>query len=280
VIGRLYVVVRRTCIVDVRAHLVTVNGTGQTANFLGEARPAGMGANEHQTRRLNAIIQGVNHVLEPHGILINLRETVNTAWTNALFGTSPSTTTRVMRAMAMSPNRSRNRINLYLVNGGALPFAIGFVALGPPVAWSIATGRRWPNNATGKVGSGIVVDTTASPFTGSILAHEFAHVFSLCSIVTSGANAGRALQWHTIGDTAGAGNTHGVACRDDIITRRRLMYPYTTLMNSNNAWRNNVGYGNNMGSLLVHRRQARDVTFDESNRAYSYARVRNNIYAR
>ena len=281
VIGRLYVEVRIKVNVNVRAHLVTVNGQPHGNDFLGETRPAKMTAAEHQEKRIRDLIKEANQVFEPHGIFLNLREIVNTAWTNASFGAAPfaSPSRCSMRAMAHSPNRSSTRVNLYLVNGPTLPFILNFVALGPPIAWAIAIGARWPNTPAGHVGSGIIADTSAKPMTGSILAHEFGHVFSLCSIVTGGAGAGNALQWHTIGDTAGAGNTHGRACRDDILTRRRLMYPYTTLRNSNNKWRRNVGYGNNMGAMLVQRRISRDITFEESLRTHRFARNPNNIYA-
>jgi hypothetical protein len=279
VIGRLYVESRRTSTVQVRVHNVTVNGNGHANRFLGENRPGGMTAAAHQARRIRSLINETNQILEPHAIFLNLREVVNSAWTNATFGAAASGTARLMRAMAFSPNRSRNRVNVYLVNASHLPF--GFSGgLGPPVAWAISTGRRWPNNATGRVGSGIALDTNTHTVPDIYLAHEFGHVFSLCRIVTSGANAGRALQWHTTGDVAGAGPSHGHASRDDTISRRRLMYN-TNLQNSNNTWRNNVGYGlNQEGVLLMQRRLARDITSEESSRAYVYSLIINNIYAR
>ncbi|MBM3791883.1 MAG: hypothetical protein FJW35_16240 [Acidobacteria bacterium] len=269
IIGCIYMAVRATRTVRVRAHMVTVNGVGQAAGFLGRTAQGGETAAQHLTNRLAEIIRDANHVLEPHGILLQLSETVNTAWTNASFPAAGTPSRRCMQAMAQSPNRSNARINLYLVNGGALPFALNFVALGPPVAWAVAVGCRWPNTPAGNVGSGIIVDTTANPMTGAILAHEFGHVFSLCRILTSGANAGNALQWHTPGDQAGAGgNTHGVATRDDIATRR-----------SDNPWRTDVGYGNNMGAFLTERRLTQDITFDEAQRAYGFVGTAANIYA-
>ncbi|MCY2954013.1 MAG: hypothetical protein NTU53_18885 [Planctomycetota bacterium] len=280
VIGRLYVVVRDTQTVRVRVHMVTVNGNGQGASFLGRTAVGVETPAQHLTNRVTEIIRDANHVLEPHGILLSVSETVNTAWINASFPPAGDAYLRCMQAMAQSPNRSAARINLYLVNGAVVPFALGFVALGPPIAWAIAIGARWPNAPGGNVGNGIIVDTSAAPFTGPILAHEFAHVFSLSRIITVGANVGAVLQWHTPGDQAGAGgNTHGTSSRDDIITRRRLMYPYTTLSGSNNAWRTDVGYGNNMGSMIIHRQVTQDITLDESQRAYDFTGTAANIYA-
>jgi len=269
IIGSLYVEIRRTININIRAHIVSVNGQPHGNDFLGETRPAALTAAQHQERRIRDLIKGANQVFEPHGLFLNLREIVNTAWPLAIFGPAPYADILMcsLRAMAHSPNRSSTRINLYIVHGPSIPFALTFVAIGPPVAFAIAKGARWPNTPAGKVGSGIFVDSSASPMTGSILAHEFGHNFSLTSLFPHGIG-------HTVEDTPGS-----TPCRDDIITRRRLMYPYTTLRNSNNNWRMNVGYGNNMGSMLIQRRVARDVTFEESKRAYNFCLILNNLYA-
>ncbi len=266
IIGRLYVDVRATRTIRCRFHMLTLNGAGFGNNFLGEARPAGVAAATHRTNRLATIVQGANHVLEPHGIRIVNSGVVATAWTNAIFPAAGAPFRRIMRAMAGSPNRSSTRLNIYLADwANAMasatppPFNLGFVALGPPAAWAVQIGARWPNTAAGNVGSGIFVDTSANPFTGNILAHELGHIFHLSSMTAAGA----VRQWHSIGDDN--------ASRDDIVTRRRMMYPYTTLRNSNNAWRNNVGYRQNMGALLVQRRNTQDSTFQESRRAYNNA---------
>ncbi len=279
VIGRLYVDVRRTSTIKVRAHIVTFNGNGHEMRVFGEDRPAGMTSVDHLTRRVATLLTGTNHVLEPHGIMLDLKETVQSAWTNATLGTDPDDTTQLMHAMAFSPNRDRNRLNLYLVNANSLPFAFSG-GLGPNIAWAVATGRRWPDNATGRVGSGVALDTNTHNIPEQYLAHEFGHIFSLCRIITSGAGIGSALQWHTTGDVAGAGNTHGHASRDDTISRRRLMYN-TSLRPSDKAWRTEVGYGNNTeGSMLIQRKLERDITYEESNRAYVYSLILDNLYAK
>jgi hypothetical protein len=165
------------------------------------------------------------------------------------------------------------------VNGSALPFPLYFAALGPPIAFAIARGHRYPNTPEGHVGSGILVNTTITPFTGTILAHEFAHYFSLCTIMTFGTSAGTVLQWHSSGDETGAQeNTPGVASRDDIVTRRRLMFP-TNLSSSEKGWRLNVGYGLSQGALLTQRHLTQDITFNESQRAYDFVGDAENIYA-
>ena len=271
VIGRLYVVVRATRTIRCRIHLVTVNGVGFSGSFLGEAIPAGTlppAAQLKRTNRITTVFRDANHVLEPHGIQLVVSETVNTAWTNASFGAAgPRASRRAMQAMALSPNRGAARLNVYFVDWtqvSAAPgnpgFALGFVALGPPISWATAIGASFANAAGGtNLGNGILADTSASPFTGSILAHEFGHIFNLCALTAAGA----VQQWHSIGDNN--------ASRDDIATRRRLMYPWTSLGSSANAWRRDVGYGANMGALLTQRRLTQDATFEESLRAWNRA---------
>ncbi|HMA96267.1 MAG TPA: hypothetical protein VKP30_26450 [Polyangiaceae bacterium] len=275
IVGRLYVEVRALRNVNCRFHLVELNGAGWGANFLGQALPAGMGQAVHHAQRIDEMVEGVNHIYLPHGIQIVKSEVVNTAWTNALFPGGPAQPfMQVMRAMADSPNRSAARINIFLVDWTQAtasatppPFALGFRALGPPVAWAIAMNARWPNTPLGHVGSGIVVDSSAMPMNPSTLAHELGHIFHLSAMT----GAGAVKQWHTIGDNA--------ASRDDSLTRRRLMYPYATLANSNNPWRNDVGYGAGMrGTLLVQRSLHQDDTFQESRRAYDHA-IAAHVYA-
>lgn len=228
---------------------------------------------DHHHRRIDEIVEGINHIYLPQGIRIVKSEVVNTAWTNAMF-IGAQVFMRVMRAMADSPNRNPARINIYLVDwthamasATPPPSALGFRALGPPVAWALAVNARWPNNPAGHVGSGIAVDSSALPMTASTLAHEFGHIFHLDAMTP----AGVVRQWHSIGDNQ--------ASRDDFLTRRRLMYPYATLANSNNAWRNSVGYAAGFrGTLLVQRRLGQDETVEESRRAYNHA-VPADIYA-
>jgi hypothetical protein len=75
-------------------------------------------------------------------------------------------------------------------------------------------------------------------------------------------------QGHSTGDLNVAAGTH---TRDDLISRRRLMYPIVSLINAAPSnWRNNTGYGNlAAGSFVTYRRlpAAQDYTFEESQRA-------------
>jgi hypothetical protein len=70
--------------------------------------------------------------------------------------------------------------------------------------------------------------------------------------------------------------------RDDSVTRRRILYPFSSLLKcSTFPWRNDVGYGDlERGSFLTYRRlpAEQDVTFAESTRARDAAKDRANFY--
>jgi hypothetical protein len=283
VIGRLHVVVRQPRVIHLRIHMVTMNGVGQAASFLGRTALSGETPAQHHANRIEEVIRDANHVLLPHGILLRVRDTVETAWTTAMLGPGPGTgSRRFHRPMALAPSRSATRVNVYLMNKAGVPFAIPFVASGPPVPWARSIGSQYADGAgVQHLGSGVVIDSSYSPLGAQTIAHEFAHVFSLCAMVAAGPSAGASLQWHSDGDQAGAGgNTDGDASRDDIITRRRLMYAIADLMDSEKAWRMDVGYGKErVGTLLTERRLDQDITFHEGQRAYDFAGTAANIYA-
>ena len=284
VIGRLYVDVRAFRQIRARVHLVTVAGTPLPASFLGQPAPAHTAAATHQTNVMTKLFRDTNRVLWPHGVnLVNV-DTFNTNWAAALFGPAnyaiphPSAPgaipgwLRVMRAMALSPNRSANRLNIYIADTAAMVaagVAVGnMVGLGPPRPWAgnAGIGATWPNPTTGgnSMGTGIWIHAQYA-INGQILAHEVGHILLLCSVAGTGA----VNQWHSTGDFA--------VSRDDYLTRRRLMYNITTLLNSNDTWRNDVGFGGNMGALLTQRGLARDGTLQESRRAYNSC-VAANLY--
>jgi hypothetical protein len=89
---------------------------------------------------------------------------------------------------------------------------------------------------------------------------------TLCSL---NAGTGAVQQWHSTGDTPG-----NIQVRDDVVTRRRIMYPVATLLNATETWRNNTGYGAGLkGGFITYRQSpaAQDITFEESGRARTAA---------
>jgi hypothetical protein len=279
VIGRLYVDVRNRRRINVRVHLVSINGSVQPAVFLGQTAAGGTAAATHHANVIRTLIRDTNRILRPHGLEVRHRDTVNTNWLTATYGpaTFPAGNPRagaalsgfdqLRHAMALSPNRSAARLNIYIADRTSFPAGVnvgGAVGLGPPLNWARTMGATWTDaGGTSHVGNGIWIHSSYA-IDGKILAHEFGHILHLSSLTAAGA----VNQWHSIGDFT--------ASRDDSQTRRRLMYPYTSLLDSEMSWRNNVGNGNTVtGALLNQRRAAQDGTGNESQRAYNAARAAN-----
>lgn len=264
VIGRLYVQVYSRINIPLRLHLVTVNGFGHANNFLGANCPTAA----DKEARMRRLVRKANEIWTPHGIVLTVDGAIqNTAWTATELGSATQNPTRAERdqAGALSPNRSAAHLNVYFIP----QWSIGNVAAtGIPVAWARATGRVFPAApppppGVQHVSSGLYIRTNFA-LSPESFAHECGHYMTLCRIhpVT-----GAAQQWHSTGDTVGGGQV-----RDDIVTRRRFMYPITSLLNATDAWRNDVGYGNLAGGqFLTHRRLNQDITFEESQRARNAA---------
>jgi len=271
VIGRLYVVVYPRTVVPLRLHLVTVNGFANPgANFFGANCPTVAS----QQTQLQKFIRLVNHTWIPHGILLKAEATVyQTVWgaTQIPSGSQSPTYNEMVMAGALSPNRSPASINVYVM--GQWNFGLT-AALGIPVAWATQQNLKYP--AVPAVGvvqhlANAVYLNSGIPVAPSIVGHEFGHYMQLCSLAAGGA----VQQWHSTGDTIGGAQ----GARDDLVSRRRVMYPITTLLPSGFSWRTDVGYGANVvGALITYRRLTQDITFEESNRARTAA-TGGNFYA-
>jgi len=263
VLGRLYVQVYPRKNVPLRLHLVTVNGAGNPVNFFGKSCP-NLAA---QQARLKWFIQQVNHTWIPHGIFLQPEATIyNTAWAAAQIGSasvSPNYNELVMGG-ALSPNRSAASINVYVLGQWTMGTTM---ALGVPVKWAKQQNLLYPVAP----GLGVVQHLSNAVYLRSsqfvdpvIVAHEFGHYMELCSLAANGA----VQQWHSTGDSVG-GNP-GV--RDDIVSRRRMMYPIVVLMPPSFPWRNNTGYGvGKTGGFISYRSLAQDITLGESSRSRTAA---------
>jgi hypothetical protein len=153
------------------------------------------------------------------------------------------------------------------------------MALGVPVAWAKQQNLIYPPPAPAgappvvqHLSNGLYLrsDIFLEPV---LVAHEIGHYLELCKIVTSGATVGTVEQWHSTGDTVGG----APGARDDLISRRRTMYPIIVLMQSTYPWRNDTGYGKDtkgvgrIGGFITHRRLTQDITMEESMRARNAA---------
>jgi len=270
VLGRLYVQVYQRKNIALRLHLVTVNGAGNPTNFFGKNCPH----LADQQARLKWFIQQVNHTWIPHGIYLQPEATIyNTVWGAAQIGSasvSPTYNELVMGG-ALSPNRSAASINVYVLGQWTMGTTM---ALGVPVKWAKQQNLLYPVAP----GPGVVQHLSNAVYLRSsqfvepvIVAHEFGHYMELCSL----ANNGAVQQWHSTGDSVG-GNP-GV--RDDLVSRRRMMYPIVSLQASSFPWRNDVGYGaGKTGGFISYRTLAQDITLGESSRARNAA-AGGNFYA-
>jgi hypothetical protein len=275
VIGRLYVQVYDLRKIPVRLHLVTANNFAHPVNFFGKACPT----RDDKVTRLKWYINQINHTWIPHGIKLVAEDHVyDTAWTNAQTGSNSVNPNynEVLKGGALSPNRSPASINVYVLG----QFNMGtIVALGVPVAWAKQQNLLYP--AAPAAGAAPVVQHLSNGlylrsdlFVEPVLvAHEFGHYLELCKIVNSGAAIGTVEQWHSTGDTVSG----APGARDDVVSRRRMMYPIIVLMRSTYPWRNDTGYGKDtagngkIGGFITHRRLTQDITMEESMRARNAA---------
>jgi hypothetical protein len=261
VIGRLYVQVYPRRNVPIRLHLVTVNGAGNPDNFFGASCPT----LARKQARLRWFIQQVNHTWIPHGIYLQPEATIyQSAWAAAQIGSasvSPTYNEMVMGG-ALSPNRSPASLNVYVMGQWT---AGTMMALGIPVRWARQQNLLYP----AAPGVGVVQHLSNAVYLRSsafvepvIVAHEFGHYMELCSLAANGS----VQQWHSTGDTVGG----APGSRDDLVSRRRVMYPIVALMPPSFPWRNDVGYGvGKTGGFLTHRQLIQDITMQESTRARS-----------
>lgn len=257
VIGRLYVVAYDRIRIPMRIHMLTVNGLNQPNNFFSKAC-----ANRAQrVNRITDFVDKANESWVPHGVVFAIADIVDTVWGVAEIpsGAQSPTINEMLIAGMNSPNRSAVSVNVFLVpsvNAGITGMGI-----------STASARQFglvtpaappPPPAVQRFGSGLFLHSSSSA-TPQTIQHEMGHYMSLCGLPNQG---------HSTGDLDIVAGTH---TRDDLISRRRLMYPVVSLVNAApSTWRNNTGYGNlAAGSFLTYRAlpAAQDFTFGESQRA-------------
>jgi hypothetical protein len=263
VIGRIYVQIYQRIRVLMRVHLVTVNGMAHANNVLSKNCPT----RADKVARIQEYIDGANEIWIPHGIVFFVDgAVVDTAWgaVQVPTGNQSIATAECYQAGALSPNRSAAHVNVYMIPATTS----GMTALGVPVRWARQRNFLFPTGApaaTQHLGNGLYV-VTSSAATPRTIAHEMGHYMTLCSL---NAGTGAVQQWHSTGDTPG-----NIQVRDDVVTRRRIMYPVATLLNATETWRNNTGYGAGLkGGFITYRQlpAAQDITFEESGRARTAA---------
>lgn len=262
VIGRIYVESYGRIRLRMLIHMLTVNGLGQPNNFLSKAcaSPA------QREARIREFVSRANEGWIPHGIVLTITGFINTVWGAAQIpsGAQSPTVGEMLRAGMNSPNRSATDVNVFVVPSVAniMP---GVVISGAGVSTDMARRRGLvspavppPPPAVQHFGSGLYLHAS-SDATPQTIQHEMGHYMSLVGLPNQG---------HSTGDLDVPAGTH---TRDDLVSRRRVMYPVIRLENgAPSTWRNNTGYGPHVkGSFVTYRRlpPAQDYTFEESLRA-------------
>jgi len=251
----LYVQVYARIRIPMRAHLLTVNGLGQPNNFLSQV----CATRAQRVARFKEFVSKASESWISHGVVLAVAEVVDTVWGVAQIpsGVQNPSLMETLTAGMTSPNRSAVSINVFVVPSIAAPVTgIGVSRAMAITMGLVAPAAPPPPPAVQHFGSGLYLHS-ASAATPQTIEHEMGHIMSLCALPNQG---------HSTGDLAS-----GVHTRDDLISRRRLMYPNVGLNNAApNNWRHDTGYGDHKaGSLVTYRRLpvAQDITFEESRRA-------------
>ncbi|MBC7926196.1 MAG: hypothetical protein H7039_11120 [Bryobacteraceae bacterium] len=257
IIGELYVQVYPRIQIPMVVHLLTVNGRNQPANFFSRA----CANRAARVARVTEFVNLANEGWIPHGVIFVITAFVDTVWGVAEIpsGSNSPGLIETLTAGMNSPNRSAVAVNVFIVPSiAATVTGIGVSTASARAFGLVTPAAPPPPPAVQRFGSGLFLHS-ASVATPQTIEHEMGHYMSLCGLPNQG---------HSSGDLNVPAGTH---TRDDLVTRRRLMYPIVSLPNAApSTWRNNTGYGNQKaGSFITYRRlpAAQDFTFEESNRA-------------
>lgn len=235
---RLRVVVNPLRDVRLAAHVPTINGAAANDSS-GNAVAARSIRTDGDIRNL---IEDVNRIYFPHGIRFVLDAAIDRAgvlnFTNQ--GFVNDMTDEFDRTTAL--NRAAGAVNMYFVP------QIGSVAEADQVGGSANSSRGQPRT----FGS-LIADMAVG---GQTVAHELGHVLNLVK-------DSHYVHVNTVHDPARPGTGRDV--RDDIVSRRRLMWAYTDFQIAGGMpYRDDVGYFfNGPGCMLTVRNLAGDRTDDE-----------------
>ena len=254
IIGGIYVQVYKKIVVNMRVHLLKVNGRALPRKFFNKACTT----RDQQIERIKELLVDANHIWIPHGIGFVVKDVVDTVWGAAEVpsGSQTPDQTEMEKAAMRTGNRLATAVNVFIlptmdVDGVGVSTAraklLGFVNPAAPP----------PPPAVQHFGSGLFLNAAADDPMGNVIAHEMGHYMSLIEKF-----GGHSTQDQgTIGD-------HN---RDDLISRRRVMYPAGGLITgAPYTWRDNTGYGKEKaGGFFTCRKlpAAQDPGFEESGRA-------------
>ena len=278
VLGRLYVQIYEKILIKMHVHIVTIVQRDASGAIKARVDPPNpfLGANcstrDEKIARIKAVVRDANHVWIPHGIGFVMDDVVDTEWGRTEIGSDKTALipTDLFQPGALSPNRSATQVNVYCV---PLNFAdAAAMGVDPVLAAKLKVLFRDTGGVQHNPGA-LYLASAYQPHEdnfGTTIAHELGHYMTL---------AANSDPKHSTSDLPGGPE----AIRDDIVTRRRLMYLADGLMDpfpARYSWRAETSYGRGksagrQGAFITHRRlpDKQDVTFQESQRARDATKV-------
>jgi len=237
IIHRLRMVVSGLRDVRVVAHVPTINGA-----IANDSHGAPVPAQSNRTDAdIQDLIRETNSIYFPYGIKFILDAGINRggALNFANRGMVNDMTNEFEQTTALS--RVNGAVNMYFVP------QIGGAAEVDQVGGS-ASSAQTSRNTFGS----LIADMTGG---GQTIAHELGHVLNLVNDPR-----GVFIHVNTVDDPASPGTGRDV--RDDMVSRRRLMWAYTNLLpDANMPYRDNIGYGAGQpGAMLAVKQLDQDRT--------------------
>jgi len=250
IIHRLRVVVSALRDVRVAAHLPTINRANAATPIQNDTSGTVV---PPQSTRTDAAIRDlfdeVNEIYFPYGLRFVLDAPIDRAGALNFHNQGMVNDLSNELTQLFAHNRVNHAINAYFVPQIAAPHEVG--------------NNHTPADSVG----GVAMSAHRNPGTfglaiadwhtgGQTISHEIGHVLNLI-------NDSRYVHVNTVRDAAHPGT--GRQVRDDIISRRRLMWAYTNLLaDANMPYRDDVGYGAGQpGAMLSIKQLDDDRTDDE-----------------
>jgi len=254
IIHRLQVVVHPLIDVRVAGHVPTINGVP----FINPATLTPFPAQSTRTdASIRALVDTANVIYFPYGIRFVLDALIDRVGVLNNFkhqGMVDDESTEFNRTTSL--NRVQNTVNAYFVpqiaDGTVLPNGTVRNPINRTIG--VATSAK-----TNPINFGLFVSDIAA--SGQVIAHELGHLLNIVNDPTN-----EFLHINTKTDPAIPGT--GRVVRDDIVTRRRLMYAFTSLRRDTTPptrpYRDDVGYGDRtVGGVLTIKQLDNDKTDQE-----------------
>ncbi len=269
IVHRLQIVVNAIRRLQVKAHAPRITGATTINDKDGNPIPFAVPAqsSNNTVGAVRAVLSAADAICFPYGIQFDVDPVVDTSQLNlsargAVDLYIPPAGTDEFDTTVRHNRVEHGIINIYFVSQIIDTTPDGDIWCGPNAVGGVAMSARNNRNDFGV----LLADWAAG---GQTTAHELGHVLNL---VCDPKPSPKFVHVNTREDPASPGTGRDV--RNDIISRRRLMWAYTNLLaDPNMPYRSNVGYGANQpGSMLTIKQFKNDRTDLEMQEVQSSAR--------